>query len=286
MTLSLADRSARLGAVLIDIVFLGLVVLAVWLLILGVAAATDGLGSLGNMVVLLSVGIILSFLVRAFYFSWFEIRWQGRTPGKRMLGIRVADRNGGRLTPAAVIARNAMRELELFLPLTLLSAIPESPVEGIAVLLTWCWIGIFLLLPLFNRDRLRAGDMVAGTWVINAPRQTLLKDVSLATAKPDPVLPGGRRRETAPDITFTPAQLEIYGIYELQTLERVLRSAGRNSERTKQDVARRIAAKIGYEGTAPQNRTQEFLEAFYTAQRAKLESGLLMGQRKERKDVV
>jgi len=38
------------------------------------------------------------------------------TPGKRILGIRVAARNGKALTAEAVFARNAMRELEVFLP--------------------------------------------------------------------------------------------------------------------------------------------------------------------------
>ena len=43
---------------------------------------------------------------------------RGATPGKRMLGLRVVARDGARLTGGAVIARNAMREIEVFLPLS------------------------------------------------------------------------------------------------------------------------------------------------------------------------
>jgi uncharacterized RDD family membrane protein YckC len=280
----LAGRGARLGAVLMDLFLIALIIILIFLLAYFVDRSLDL--SRSNKDLLIAGLLFIIFMVRSFYFSWFEVRWRGSTPGKRMVGIRVADRRGGRLQPSSLIARNIMREVELFLPVTFLFVRPYNAYDGLMLLLASLWLGIFVLLPLFNRDRLRAGDMVAGTWVINAPRQPLLRDVSLASAKSHTVLPGGRRQETTPDITFTPAQLEIYGVYELQTLERVLRSAGRNSEQTKQDVARRIAAKIGYEGTAPRFRTQEFLQAFYTAQRAKLESGLLMGQRKERKDVV
>ena len=38
------------------------------------------------------------------------------------MGLRVAARDGGRLTAEAVFARNAMREIEVFLPLTFILA--------------------------------------------------------------------------------------------------------------------------------------------------------------------
>ena len=64
--------------------------------------------------------ILLVFLSRYGYFLCFELGPRGATPGKRALGIRVAARGGGRLTAEAVIARNLMRDVEVFIPLIFL----------------------------------------------------------------------------------------------------------------------------------------------------------------------
>ena len=63
---------------------------------------------------------ILAFLIINFYFSFFEIRWQGQTPGKRQVGIRVIDSRGGQLDTNAILARNLVRELEVWTPLRFL----------------------------------------------------------------------------------------------------------------------------------------------------------------------
>src|SRR3546814_9024800 len=57
-----------------------------------------------------------------FWFIGFELGSRAATPGKRLMGIRVVARDGGRLTADAVVARNLIRELELFLPLMMLGA--------------------------------------------------------------------------------------------------------------------------------------------------------------------
>jgi uncharacterized RDD family membrane protein YckC len=57
------------------------------------------------------------------FFTWYgyflvqELGPRGATLGKRITGIRVAARGGGRLTPEAVIARNLLRDIEVFYPL-------------------------------------------------------------------------------------------------------------------------------------------------------------------------
>ena len=71
------------------------------------------------------------------------------------------------------------------------------------------WILVFALLPLVNRDHLRAGDLVAGTMVVRAPPMLLLDDLGAARGQPA--------------LQFRVDQLDIYGAYELQTLEAVLR---------------------------------------------------------------
>ncbi len=85
-----------------------------------------------------------------------------------------------------------------------------------------------------------------------------------------------------PEFPFSRAQLEIYGIYELQTLEEVLRQKGPQSGETRREVARRIQNKIAWEG-AEDADPERFLKAFYAALRAHLETRMLFGERRKDK---
>ncbi len=40
------------------------------------------------------------------------------------------------------------------------------------------WFAIFALFPFFNKDRLRVGDLVGGTWVVRAPKRVLDADLA------------------------------------------------------------------------------------------------------------
>jgi hypothetical protein len=118
-----------------------------------------------------------------------------------------------------------------------------------------------------NRDRLRLGDMVAGTWVVRAPKPSLRVDVSEA----------GER--LSPAFAFTPAQLAVYGERELQVLEQVIRQNNKDAVR---EVAARIRRKIEWVA-GPGERDIDFLDAFYAALRRTLETGLLYGRRRRHK---
>jgi hypothetical protein len=178
--------------------------------------------------------------------------------------LRVVARDGGRLTGDAVIARNLMREIEVFLPLSLLAGGGASgTVDGYTTLFGLGWTGIFLVFPFFNADRLRVGDLLAGTWVIQTRPKKLVEDLSVA-------------RTSA--FTFTPAQLSAYGVYELDTLDGVIR---RSDGPARQMVAQTIIDRIGW--TSDVSDIDAFLSAYYTQLRASLESGLLLGRRRESK---
>jgi hypothetical protein len=194
----------------------------------------------------------------------FELTPRGATLGKRALGLRVAARGGGALGFDAIFARNAMRELELFLPLSFLMVYARE-VGGWGALAGLVWCAIFVFFPFFNRDRLRVGDFVAGTWVIRAPRRALELDLA-AVEKPT-------------GITFTRAEIDVYGVKELSVLEDVLR---RKDEATMTAVAARIRGKIK-RTRAQIESDQAFLEAYYLALRARLESRLLYGHRRRDK---
>jgi uncharacterized RDD family membrane protein YckC len=260
LRLKIGAFGERCAAFLIDIAVIAGVLLALTLLLVALDQLTawQGTGEAATVIWLLGF-----FLAREAYFIGFELRPGGATLGKRALGLRVVARDGGRLTANAVFARNAMRELEVFLPASFLFATGLGVDAGLVVL-GGIWSGIFVLFPLFNRDRLRLGDLAAGTMVVKSPRRVLRPDL----ARDGAMLVGA--------IAFTEAQLDAYGIKELQVLEDVLRRADR---RALAEVSTRIRAKIGW--TDPlQVSDKTFLNAYYTGLRARLETRMLFGHRR------
>ena len=265
LNLKIANFGERFGAFILDFGIQFALMIAIVLSIGFIASAYNYQG----WQIAWAVAQILIFFIRNFYFIFFEIGRKSATPGKRALGLRVADRKGGRLTANAVIARNFLRELEFFLPLSVLFSFGGNNVDAWInwVLLLWCLI--FALFPLFNRDKLRVGDLVAGTMVIHAPKVRLLQDIAAMPAT----------TSTQAPIRFTPEQLTVYGIHELHVLEDVLRQS---TDEIKTNVANRIANKISYDPDTGVS-SRQFLEAYYTALRAHLEQRMLFGERKEDK---
>ena len=264
LNLNIATASERAGAFLLDFT------LQIILIIVSVFVIAWMFSSMGfrGWSVAGSLSAVVVFFLRNFYFIFFEIGRKAATPGKRALGLRVAARNGGRLTANAVLARNFMRELEVFLPLSLLLMTVEDEVSAWIRLLGIAWTAVFVLFPLFNRDKLRVGDLIAGTIVIHAPRTKLKKDITSAAPL-----------STAASFAFTPAELDAYGIHELHVLEDVLRQSTRE---IKARVAERIREKIGREKQTGEDDLA-FLEAYYGALRSRLEQQMLFGERKEDK---
>jgi uncharacterized RDD family membrane protein YckC len=258
LTVELAEFSERAIALLIDLL-IWFIVSIVIVLMLGFLTA-KGLSA----VIFVGVLNLTMFLLRVFYFIHFELSARGATPGKRIVGIRVTDRRGGPLTASAVIARNLTREIEVFLPISmLLSAL--AGVGGVrwGYLLLFGWVLCFLVLMFFNRDRMRAGDLIAGTIVIALPRQRLLGDLVATRAR----------------FVFADDQLMAYGKRELQILEDLLRrQENRETGELLRDVCDRICRKIDWPQRVPPADTVPFLRDFYTAQRAFLEREQLFGR--------
>ncbi len=267
LPLVIASRGARAAALLLDLllVFAVFLVIAIALMLTGLATLSfDSENVDPGLELVLVLLILLAFLSRYGYFLFFELGPRGATPGKRALGIRVAARAGGRLTAEAVIARNLMRDVEVFMPLGFLfSGIADWSVTGTAVPV---WLAVFVLFPFFNRDHLRAGDLIAGTWVVEAERHKLMEAMSLSRADP------------AASYGFGEAELSVYGEHELQVLEGVLRQDDPQAQR---QVMEAICRKIGWQPGSGDERA--FLEAFYAALRARLERDMRFGLRKKDK---
>jgi hypothetical protein len=101
----------------------------------------------------LAAVVLLVFLGWWGYFILFELAWNGQSPGKRLLGLRVVRTGGQPISASASIARNLLRAIDLvFL------------------------IGVLVML--LDRSSRRLGDMAAGSLVIREPRR--LSRVALA----------------------------------------------------------------------------------------------------------
>ncbi|MDO7835942.1 RDD family protein [Sphingobium sp. HBC34] len=259
LRLELASAGTRASAFILDILilFISLILTTIAIGLLGIARA--------NGEIFMILWLVGAFMLRNGWFILFEMGGRGATPGKRLLGLRVVARDGGRLTGGAVIARNALREIEIFLPLSFLGMqAADGAADGFLALFALCWTGIFLFFPLFNRDRLRVGDLLAGTWVVNMGRAKLGADLVAARAE-------------QPRRTFTDAALDLYGIYELQTLENVLRSG-------QDEAIVTVAATIRRKAGLPDDGDDYgFLSDYYAALCVRLERAMLVGRRREDK---
>ncbi len=264
VTVEVADYGERLIAFSIDFAIWTLLTILIYLPLILVVGTT------GGSLIAISIALFIGFIVRNLYFIYFELAWQGATPGKRVVGLRVIDRRGGPLLPSAVIARNLTREVEMFIPLGVLLEGGRS--VGGAVdwgqFTTALWLLFFAALPAINRDRMRGGDLIAGTMVIALPRRVLSSDLVERTMQ----------------FTFTPHQLRAYGAFELQVLEELLRRPP-SAETTQVlgEVCGKICRKIGWTDALPQHDVTTFLRDINTAERAYLEREQLFGKAKANK---
>lgn len=228
------------------------------------------------------------FVLRIFYFPWFEHRWQGRTPGKRWQKLHVIDHDGRALPAGAILARNLTREVEFALPLQMLLTQPFAMASGgIWEVLSAVWILALMLVAFLHPERRRIGDLIAGTIVVRKPELALLRDLAESPDTTGVELPdvtdalaaSAPTARTNREPVFTPAQLAHYGEYELTVLESLLRQPDSDEhESACARVRAQIVAKIGWQGECDDDVV--FLRAFYTAQRAHLEQRLLLGKRR------
>jgi uncharacterized RDD family membrane protein YckC len=130
-----AGLGSRFLALLVDVA-----------IILGLAS---GLGTLFQKVfgggVAQAASTTVGFLLFTGYPIFFELRHQGRTPGKRVFGLRVVDGRGLPITLEQSFVRNIVRVLD-FVPL---------------------FYGVGALVSLLDRDRRRLGDILGDTLVVH-----------------------------------------------------------------------------------------------------------------------
>lgn len=261
--LDIASGGARFGAQSLDILitFGGLFLLFLALIWVNVL----------DWSMLATLFFLLAFLIRVPYYILSELVWNGRTLSKRIVKIKVISGDGQRLTPHQIVARNLMKEVEVFMPVTTL--LSGSYQNGWVGLVLTVWMVLVLAVPLFNKKRQRLGDMIAGTLVVDQPKAVLLPDLAAAQGS------------AAVGFVFRPEQLDVYGRFELQTLEQILRNRPKTEEARKRvsDVVRTIRRKIAFEEEVAPRDEWDFLTDFYRQQREYLESRHLFGDTREDK---
>lgn len=127
-------------------------------IVLGLVFVFSLLGALG-----MALFFISWFLINWWYPVLFEVLWQGATPGKRALGLRVLSSDGTPVAWGPSIVRNLLRQVD-FLPLFYATGLVSMH----------C-----------NARFQRLGDLAAGTLVVYQPKD----QQSATTLPPGPAEP-------------------------------------------------------------------------------------------------
>lgn len=146
LQVDLANVGSRTLAILVDISLGGLVLFIVYALTMLLAhnVADDWLTRLSSNA-LKTLLILLIFGFQWCYFNLFEWMWNGQTPGKRLMHLRVIKVDGSPVSGIDVLLRNLSRPIDTLGPMGLIG----------------------LLMIFVSRRAQRLGDLMARTMVIH-----------------------------------------------------------------------------------------------------------------------
>ena len=153
--------------------------------------------------------LVWLFLLKWFYAAMFETMWNGQTPGKLLLSLRVVRDDGapGRLPD--FVLRNLLRAVD-FLPVG---------------------FGVGVLAMFMDRRMRRIGDMAAGTIVIMEERTRVLGKLTV-----EPPIRADERAALPPVIRLTRE--------EIRSIEALLRRRQRVSSERAEELASYLAPKL------------------------------------------
>jgi len=181
---------SRFLAALIDTTIIGLLLLATnAILILVVVGGFDDLSSASSFV--LAILSLISFAFFWGYYIFFEMTWNGSSPGKRQVGIRVIRADGTPITLAESVIRNLVRLVD-FLPGA---------------------YGLGLVTMFIDSKARRLGDLAANTLVVREQTAVSLESLAKSTTS-NPVVsraPGAAEQVAAkwPVEKLTEADIQL-----------------------------------------------------------------------------
>src|SRR5678815_847356 len=167
-----------------------------------------------------AVLILIVFLIVSGYFAFFEWIWNGQTPGKRWLKLRVIREDGRPVTFWEAAVRNLVRTLDMM----------PAPFYSIGL------ISVFV-----SQSDQRVGDMVAGTVVV---REREAEAPAFAQVFASPVSDPALRRSFKP-VDFV-AELDALSESEIQVVETFLRRRWDLVDMARQWMAWRVSLPLLY----------------------------------------
>ena len=215
VTYTLAGIGTRFGAMVVDTFaqagMVALVVVILTMVMPGLAVA-----EVSSLARTLPAWVLATFMIIIFgiiwgYFVFWETVWSGRTPGKRLAGIRVLRDDGYPVDFRAAFVRNIARYVD-FLPFA---------------------YGVGALTVFFSKDSKRLGDYAAGTVVVMDAR---------AAPRPKDAYPGLAGQSALGDpslLNLRALSREQFGVVERFVLRR-----GDLSAKVRREIAKKIAEPL------------------------------------------
>jgi uncharacterized RDD family membrane protein YckC len=180
---------------------------------------------------------ILSFVFLWGYYIFFEILWNGQSPGKRWVGLRVIRMDGTPITASEAVIRNLVRIID-FLPTA---------------------YGVGVVTMFINADSRRVGDLAAGTIVVHDREDKSLDKLS-------PVKPAMLTTWVTQNDIPEGFPIERVSESDLQIIEEFLarRQDIPNHTQLAQHILASIMARLDIPQTAVhRDRAEEILGAIY-----------------------
>jgi uncharacterized RDD family membrane protein YckC len=225
LELTLAGVGSRFASALLDYLIQAVIVIALALFFsaVGLSPFSDGFAA--------AVWTVSSFVVFTGYDIAFEVLNSGRTPGKRLNGLRVVRETGAPVTFTTSAVRNILRVIDI---------LPGTYLVGIAAILA-------------TRRNQRLGDLLAGTLVVRE-RRTLPPEIRIS-----------------PSIAVPAWDTSAIGVDELDAVVAFLarRSALPAGARVQlaAELAARLRPKVG--GSVAADGDELFLERLVAAKRGR-----------------
>ncbi len=208
-TYDVAGLGTRVMAYLIDLAVRGAVLL-LGMVAFFVIRERQGFGGVPSGI--LAAGVVAFFLLQWGYWTLFETFWNGQTPGKRVMGIRVIKEGGFPASLVDVALRNVVRVVD-FLPL---------------------FYGIGVICMFLSKRHQRLGDIVSGTLVV---RQTASRPPSL-----DEILAAHSQADTS----RTRRQVRVpLSVLEFEAIVEFLERAEGLLPEARSRIAEKFAGPIG-----------------------------------------
>jgi uncharacterized RDD family membrane protein YckC len=177
----IAGIGSRFLAAIVDTMLIVVLEIIIFL-VLGLLVGVLDLGGTTSGSLLAALSTLLGFVILWGYYIAFELIWNGQSPGKRIVGLRVVREGGRPITFVSSAIRNLIRIVD-FLP---------------------AFYGIGVVVMFVDRRARRLGDLAGGTLVVKERRGVTLESLTASGAV---TAPPARPGEPVPQPTLPNVQL-------------------------------------------------------------------------------